>query len=122
MPTYVYRPNHPDADEFGHVEKSVAQEWDYYNSPDNGAVIGNQRVTMNFISDSMPDTRHMANGKFYSSKEQFRKATKAAGCIELGNDSSVMNPKPKKLPELDRRQRREDIRKAIHEVKSGKKA
>ena len=118
MPIYLYRPLHPEADEFGHVEKSLALEWDYFNDPDNRAMIGNKVVTMNFISDAMDSTRHMANGKYYESKEQFRKATKAAGCIEVGNDKSVMSPKPRKLIELDRRQRRDDIRKSIYEAKN----
>ena len=38
------------------------------------------------ISDIMPETRHMANGKTYTSKSEYRKATKAAGCIEVGNE------------------------------------
>ena len=121
MPTYLYRPSHPEANENGMVEKSLALEFDYLTEVDNRAMIGNQVVTMNFISDHMADTRHMANNKMYSSKHEFRKATKAAGCIEVGNDKSVMNPKPRKLIELDRRQRRDDIRKSIYEAKNVKK-
>lgn len=119
MPTFLYRPQHPDANENGCVEKSLALEWDYRDAPDNRAVIGNELVTMNFISDTMPQTRHMANNKMYDSKAAFRQATKAAGCIEVGNDSSLLNPKPRKFKEPDRGQRRDDIRKAIHDLKNG---
>lgn len=120
MATYVYCPDHPEASENGHVEKSKAQEWNYYNNPDNRAVIGNQVVSLNFISDHMPDTRHMANGKTYSSKAAFRSATKAAGCVEVGNDSSYLDPKPRKPAQLDRGQRRESIRKALYEARNTK--
>lgn len=79
---------------------------------------GNQMVTMNFISDTMEPTRHMANGKYYTSKAAFRAATKAAGCIEIGNDTKYLTKKRAPV-KLDRRKRREDIRKAIHDVKNG---
>lgn len=121
MPTYVYRPQHPEASENGMVEKSLAYEYDYLTEIDNRAIIGNQLVKMNIISDAMADTRHMANNKYYESKSEFRKATRAAGCIEVGNDSSVMNPKPRKPIQLDRRQRREDIKRVLHEAKNTKR-
>lgn len=68
------------------------------------------------ISDTMSETRHMANGRYYTSKTEFRKATKAAGCVELGNDSSLL--KPRKPVPLDRRKRRDDIKRTIHELKN----
>lgn len=36
--------------------------------------------------DSMPVTFNHADCKYYDSKSQFRKATRAAGCHEVGND------------------------------------
>lgn len=44
------------------------------------------------ISDAMPALQSMADGKFYESKAAMRAATKAAGCEEVGNDSSLFRP------------------------------
>lgn len=90
----------------------------YLQVGDKQATLGNKRITMNFISDTMEPTRHMANGKYYTSKKAFRAATKDAGCIEIGNDTKSLL-KPRKKVKLDRRQRREDIKKAIHDLKNG---
>lgn len=120
MPTFVYRPDHPEANENGHVEKSKALEWDYYNSPDNRAIIGNKVVELNFISDCMPETRHMCDGKHYTSKAAYRQATKANGCIEVGNDSSYLQPKTRTPIKLSRRERRESIKKALYDARNTK--
>lgn len=69
------------------------------------------------ITDEMAATRHMANGKYYTSKKKFREATKEAGCIEIGTESPLT--KPRKPVELDRRQRREDIRRAMTQLRDG---
>ena|SRR5882672_9607174 len=69
------------------------------------------------IGDEMPLLKHMADGRMYSSKRKFRDATKAAGCVEIGNESVVTKRKP---VELDRRQRREDIRRAISDLRDGR--
>jgi hypothetical protein len=71
------------------------------------------------ISDSMEMLRHMATGKYFTSKSEFRKETKAAGCQEIGNDSSLY--KPRKLIPLSREQRREDIKRSIYEIRNGRK-
>jgi hypothetical protein len=68
------------------------------------------------ISDSMPDLRHMADGKYYSSKAKFREITKAHGCQEVGNDSSLFTPRKPKM--LDRAKRVSDIKNAIEKLKS----
>ena len=61
----------------------------------------------------------MADGRMYDSKAAFRRATKAAGCIEIGNETAaVLKPKPH--IELDRRQRRETIKRTIWELKNGR--
>lgn len=67
------------------------------------------------ISDEMAPTRHMADGKHYTSKKKFRDATRAAGCVEYGNENLL---KPRKPVGLDRGQRRDDIRRAIHEIRN----
>ena len=71
----------------------------------------------NVIRDEMDSLRHMADGKHYTSKAKFRQATRDAGCVEIGNEAVI---KPKQPVTLDRRQRREDIRRAIHDVRDGR--
>lgn len=47
------------------------------------------------IQDSMDPTWHPCTGETMDSRSQFKRVTKAHGCIEVGNDPSVMNPKPR---------------------------
>lgn len=68
------------------------------------------------ISDTMDPTKHMANGKMYDSKSEFRKATRAAGCVEVGNEMSTVTA-PRKRIELSREQRRNEIRKSISQLR-----
>ena len=74
----------------------------------------------NVISDTMPDLRHMADGRYYSSKSKFRAATKAHGCIEVGSDSTILAPR-KAVP-LSREKRRDDIRRTVYNLRNGIKA
>ena len=74
---------------------------------------------VHIISDTMELTRHMADGKYYDSKQKFREATKANGCVEIGNDSSLYKSR-KPIP-LSREQRREDIKKSIYQIRNGRK-
>jgi len=69
------------------------------------------------ISDIMPSTKHMANGQFYESKSAFRAATKADGCLEVGNETSTLL-KPRQKVELDRGARRESIQRAVYELRN----
>lgn len=91
MTTYVYRNGKL-------VEKSKAARW-------GGLFV---------ISDTMDAMRNHADGKIYDSKAKFRAVTKAAGCIEIGNEK-IPERKPVKL---DRYQRREQIRQAIYELRN----
>jgi hypothetical protein len=55
------------------------------------------------IFDDMPDTIHPATGQRFTSKSNFRRATKAAGCIEVGNEyegkpAEYFKPKPAAIP------------------------
>lgn len=68
----------------------------------------------NVISDNMDGLKHHGTGKITDSKSEFRKMTRAAGCIEMGNDSL---PARKPIP-LDRRQRREDIKRTIYDLRN----
>ena len=123
MPIYVYCPDHPKASQNGHVEKSLAQEWEYYKRLSEGhedkrMMIGNEPVTLNVITDGMDYTRHMCNSRYYDSKSRFRQVTKEHGCIEVGNEEAHML-KPRKQVKLDKRKRVDDIKKAIYDVKNG---
>lgn len=69
------------------------------------------------ISDTMDPTRHMATGRYFTSKAAFRAETKAAGCVEVGNDPSIYKPR-KPIP-MSREQRREDIRRVIYNLRNG---
>jgi hypothetical protein len=74
------------------------------------------------ISDTMEPLKHMATGRWHTSKAAFRADTKASGCFEVGNDSSYMDPKPRTFSRKpdDRRALREAIRKAFYEVRNGR--
>lgn len=47
------------------------------------------------VSDHMPAVQSMVDGKMYDSKSRLRAGYRAAGVVEVGNDSSVKNPQPK---------------------------
>jgi hypothetical protein len=70
------------------------------------------------ISDTMESLRHMASGRYFSSKAAFRAETKAYGCTEVGNDQSVLRPR-KPIP-LSRERRRDDIRRTLYELRNGR--
>lgn len=112
MARFRHTPGHPLADEKGWVELND----DYYKYLSE--VDEEKCSSPSIIRDNMDATKHMANGKMYDSKSEFRKATKASGCIEVGNDSSIINPKPRKFIEPNRRERREDIKRAIYQLKN----
>lgn len=61
--------------EKGEFELIDISEYDYEPSP-----------RVHVIQDTMDATRHPINGRMYESKSEFRKLTKAAGCVEVGND------------------------------------
>lgn len=99
MPTFVYRKGKL-------VDKKRA-------GPKNEK-LGNASFV---ISDEMPETRHMADGKHYTSKAKFRQATRAAGCVEVGNETTTLL-KPRRQIVLDPSKRRDDIRKAIYDSRN----
>lgn len=104
---YVYRPDHPSANENGMIDRSM----DYQTGAANAPYV---------ISDIMPETRHMASGRYHTSKSEFRKETKAYGCIEYGNDAALTRPR-KPIP-LSRAKRREDIQRAFYDVRNGRRS
>ena len=98
MTTYVYRNGEI-------IEKHLA-------GPKEGS-----GASVYVISDEMSETRHMADGKMYTSKAKFRQATRDAGCIEVGNETSTLL-KPRQEIRLDVGKRRDDIRRAIYELRN----
>lgn len=104
---YVYRPDHPLASENGMIDRSL----DYQTRTGAAPYV---------ISDTMPETRHMATGRFHTSKSEFRKDTKASGCVEVGSETKHLLA-PRKAVVLDRAKRRDDIRRSIYELKNGRK-
>ena len=112
----LYKPDHPMADGNGFIDK---EEYYYYKAmtePDNRMRVGNEIVTLRFISDSMPDTRHMSNGKIYTSKKKFRDETRARGCIEVGDQTHYLGRKKLNTKGITKKDRVEDIKKAIYQL------
>jgi|SRR5262249_42439263 len=71
--TLVYRPDHPEANRNGMVNKSA---------------VARPREDAPFvISDCIDGTWHPANGKTYDSKSNFRRATKSHGMVEVGTEN-----------------------------------
>jgi hypothetical protein len=68
------------------------------------------------ISDNMEPIKHHATGNMISSKRAFAKETRAAGCIEIGNEPI----RPRKPILLDKGQRREAIKRSIYELRNGR--
>lgn len=70
------------------------------------------------IRDEMEATKHMATGRYHTSKAKFRADTKASGCVEIGNDTKQLLSKPPVT--LDRAKRRDDIKRTIYELRNGR--
>ena len=68
-----------------------------------------------YISDTMPETVHMATGRVFTSKHKFRAETRAAGCVEVGDHKF----KPRQPIKLDKRERVESIKRAIYDLRNG---
>lgn len=51
------------------------------------------------IADEMPATQHMADGRCYTSKREFRAVTKAHGCVEVGNDPAMFRRQEQQKPD-----------------------
>lgn len=69
------------------------------------------------ILDTMDALPHPITGEVLDSKSAFRARTKAAGGVELGNEK----PKPRLRPKMDKRKRADDIKKAIYDLRNGRK-
>ncbi len=69
--------------------------------------------------DTMEPVRSMLDGKLYDSKAALRATYKQAGVTEVGNDSSVTEPKPFKKPKPDRKAIKASVNKAFSRVGLG---
>lgn len=107
MTVWIHRPDHPNANENGMVDRSLVLP-DY------------ESLGLYVISDTMDPTRHMATGKMHTSKAAFRADTKASGCIEYGNDPALTRPR-KKIP-LSREKRVEDIKRTIWQLRNDRRS
>ncbi len=67
------------------------------------------------IADTMEATLNHADGKRYTSKREYEKAVKRAGCEIVGNDPAFARAKPKPYDSGDIKS---DIKRAIDEVGS----
>ena len=111
MARFIYAPTHPDANHNGLVAAEVYYPWRYGHA---------DGVAPAYISDHMDPTKHMADGRIYDSKAKFRAATRAAGCIEVGNETAAIT-KPRTPIALGRGERRDDIKRSIWELKNGRR-
>lgn len=62
------------------------------------------------ITDTMDPVEHV-DGRFYTSKSQYRAVTKANGLVEVGNDPARLRPNPP--PKPDRKAIKEAVGKAM---------
>lgn len=60
-------------------------EWTQF--PDRPKPVEVKSAAPAYISDIMDPTVHMANGKISTSKSEFRRWTRDAGCEEVGNSA-----------------------------------
>src|SRR5690242_6118129 len=81
---------------------------------DSAGPIGKPWVT-GVISDTMAPAKHHATGKIHDSKARFRADTRATGCVEIGNEPI----RPRAPIRLDKRERKEAIRKSIYDLRNG---
>jgi hypothetical protein len=73
----------------------------------------------NVISDTMEPTEQV-DGKFYTSKSQFRKVGRSLGLTEVGNEKQKPRRKTYDAPAF-KEKRRETIKRAFEQYKSGRR-
>lgn len=73
----------------------------------------------NMILDTMEPVQSMHDGKMYDSKAALRQTYKDAGLVEVGDDSSVMDPKPRPKSKPNRENVRASVRKAFSQAGLG---
>lgn len=110
--SWIYRPNHPLANENGMIERHLV---------DDGPVASSSLPRPYVVSDSLGGgVKHLATGQILDSKSAHRRLNKELGLVELGNEKEAHLKQPAP-PKLDKRQRKNDIRKAIKELREGRR-
>jgi hypothetical protein len=71
------------------------------------------------IHDGMEPVQSQLDGKMYDSKAALRSTYKQAGVVEVGNDSSVNNPRRKPTPKPDRQAIKKSVAKAMSQAGLG---
>jgi hypothetical protein len=98
---------------------------DVHDWPDNHRRPDEALAAPNVITDSMPHIQGQHDGKWYDSKRALRASYQPSGnrdgkyFVELGNDPSITNPKPRAKPKPDRKGIRESIAKAEAKINRG---
>jgi hypothetical protein len=99
------------------VCKQCGECHDVDNWPDNHRewIIDNRSdlAAPMIIRDTMSPTKGMHDGKIYESKRAMRQSYRDHGVIEVGNDSSVMNPQPRPKRKPDRAGVRAAVSRAV---------
>ena len=106
MATFVRRPNHPKADALGMVDKAEICD-ESVSTPHSLYVISD---------DLGKGLMHHGTGKVTDSKSHFRRMTRDSGCIEYGDQT----PKAER-PKINRADLKNDIGRAVYELKNGRR-
>lgn len=97
----------------------VCKDWHDLNEPwpnecrDHARIARSDLPSPMLIRDGMDPVQSMLDGKFYDSKAALRATYKEAGVTEVGNDSSIVDPKPFKKPKPDRKAIKASVGKAF---------
>ena len=90
-------------------------EWNHRRTAPDRIERPRSERAFHYISDHQPDTWHPHTGKVVASKSQFRKMTREAGCVEVGNEYAAPASRPKEpMPRAGH-----DIKRAIEQLKAG---
>ena len=99
---YVRRPSHPEADEFGMVDKSLVFE----------PVKTRSDLPFPAIMSDCIEVQSQVDGKTYTSKSALRRSYREQGYVEVGNE--WLNSEPKKPePKVDRKAVRNSVGRAM---------
>jgi hypothetical protein len=80
--------------------------------PDNRSALAAPMI----IRDEMAPLQGQHNGQVFTSKRKLRQSYRDAGVVEVGNDSSVLAPKPRKKIKPDRAAIKFAVNKAVSQI------
>lgn len=99
--TLIYRPGHPRANENGMVPRHLA-----------GPI--ESKPALYVISDTMDHLKHPGTGMMIDSKAEFRRHTRASGCLEVGTDPAASRERTRVT--VTEAEIVQDVRRAIAEL------